>query len=357
MTFYNQARRLGRWWTYFIVATVVLGLVLSVIGDPILNRLARTCPAPPTYRADVPADLRTSLDLLFRNGLLYCSGPPKGMRTMTEPIYWGSDGVSSILFYQSDDLSNVYLVRYGFGENPSAAFIPGEPGASPPAGFKEGQAGRAALTNQAPEGSDYFYRVQGAPLTSDGVVAVTLDGPAVAQPKGGGRDAFRDIETLWDWIRRKPASELESTRVMTPISIVPGRWENASRRVVNPALADAAGKPTLQVLRSAAPTEPTLYQTVSGLLHTTVWVAGVVSGTRPAMVLQPAGGSPGVSSASATEPVAQSGWISTSATDRLVLAHFAYDPLPPGRYRAEYWHDHKDAAAGTPDRVWEVTVP
>jgi hypothetical protein len=138
--------------------------------------------------------------------------------------------------------------------------------------------------------------------------------------------------------------------------IVAERWQAVRRVAIDPALADEEGNPSFAALRDLAPSEPMLYQTVSGPLGTTVWVAGVISGTTPALALKAAGGG------QVLTPLASSEWVSDK-TD-IVLRHFAFEPLPQGAtYEALYWNespegDLEQAAQGTPpDYQWTVTIP
>jgi hypothetical protein len=349
MTFYQQARKLMRVRTYAIFLFLLLGAVLSMAGDNIARLFVRPCAEAPAYRQDVPTEVRERIDRLQAAGLLYCSPPLQGLATMSQPIYWGSDGLSSILFFQADDLASIGVTRYGFGSGPTgSAFVPGEPGASPPDGFREVMIGRPALANQAPDGSGYFYRVQGAPIGSDAAVSISLTGPAT-KTASGDRDVFRDIEMVWNRLRRRSAQEVGSTTVRTAIAILPGRWQPYMRRWVQPGLADASGQPSYRALVTAAPPEPTAYQVVSGLMGTTVWVAGVVTGTNPALaIVQPDGQS--------VSPFASALWDSTT-TDQL-QAHFAFAPISGGTpLTLRYWHEKERAAMREPDYEWPVTAP
>jgi hypothetical protein len=350
MTLYQQARKLMRLRIYLIVGIVLLGVVASTVGDDLARLFIRPCAAPPDYRADVPAHVREQLDQLHANGLLYCSPPVEGLATMSEPIYWGSDGLTSVLFFQADDLAGLGVTRYGFGGGVTGtAFVPGEPGAAPPDGFRDAAAGRPALSNQAPPGSGFYYRVHGAPAAADTAVNVTLVGPARQAAGMGSRDVFRDLELAWNWLRRKPSRVLGDTTVRIPIGIVPERWEPHVRRSVTPELAGAGGEPTFRALTAAAPDQPTYYHVVGGLLTTTVWVAGVVSGTNPVVYLVDDAGR-------AREPQASARW--TSAISDQILAHFAFEPLPPATaVEARYWADRRAAGTAPPDHVWPIAIP
>lgn len=354
MSLYQQARRLRRLRTYLIVGVVLLAMVVGVVW-PRLQRLVETCPEPPTMAEDVPDSIRLQLETLYEQGLLYCM--EEGLAdlvSLNDKVYWGTDGVSSVLYFPADSLEGVGVTRYGTGSNTGAgAFNVGAPGASPPTGFVEDTVGRAALRNGAPEGASYFYLFRGAPADTDSAATVTIKGPAVVQETVTERDFFRDLDILWAWLQRKPPEEIGSASRLLRTIIVPERWMEVRRRAIDPALANDEGEPSFAALRDLAPTEPMLYQTVSGPLGTTVWVAGVVSGTTPSMVLAAPDGQ-------GLTPFASSPWISDN-TD-VVLRHFAFDPLPPGDgYEARYWTDGEEARTGAggaePDYTWPVTVP
>lgn len=351
MTYYQQARRLMNLRVYLIVAVVLVGIVFSLLGDRLQNIVVQPCEALPAYRADVPDDLRNRLALLHERGLLLCSDPVEGLAPMQERIYWGSDGLNSILFFQPEDVGQITLTRYGFGTaTMGEAFVPGEPGASPPAGFREVTIGQPARSNQAPEGATYFVRVHGAPISTDSVVSVSLAGPAIEAAGLSERDFFRDLELLWGRLMRRPERVVGNTVVRVPIPIAPSRWEEHLARAINPSFADDEGLESYRALVDAAPDRPDWYKVENGSLATTVWVAGVVSGTNPVLVLAAA-------SDQEIEPSASALWASN--TTDLVLAHFAFAPLEAGSaYEARYWNERRDRDAGAaPDRRWPVTVP
>lgn len=346
MTYYGQARRLMRWRNYIVLGLVLLGIAMTGFGDRISRALVRTCDAAPAYAPEVPADVRARLDALHAAGLLYCSAPVQGLATVDGPVYWGTDGTRSLLFFQARDLAGVGVVRYGFGQSFQNAFLPATTGASAQAALKEDLPGRPAFVNQAPEGARYFLREQGAPDEADAVVAVTIRGPALRQPGVSGRDAFRDIEMLWARLRREPVAEVTSTAAQIAIPVVPGTWIEKLRHHVAPELAGPDGRPSPEALDAAAPKEPTYYRTAAGLLGTTVWVAGVVSSTTPSLVLVPDG----------EEPVpadARSGWISLGSGT--YLTHFAFPPQPTGRsLSARYRGDPDDPST---EVVWRLVAP
>jgi hypothetical protein len=349
MSIYQQTQRLMRWRTYVIAGVILVSVFMTFFGQAVLQRLIRPCAAPPAYAADVPVEVRARIDALQAAGLLYCTAPVKGLANVHAPVYWGSDGLLSVLFFQADSLDGIGVVRYGFGRSAADAYVPVTTGGAPVEGFREDVIGRAAITNQAPAGARFFYRVAGAPADNDSVVAVTLRGQTAPQPGLGGRDAFQDIERAWDIIRRRPPAEVASTDVQLPIAVVSDRWREALRRDINPALRDAQGQLSVRILREIHPQTPVHMATLSGPLATTIWVVGVISGTRPALVIAPSGGP-------AIEPIADSAWV--QAGGDLRLHHFAFAPQAQGTaFEARYWHAAKTQSAKPADYTWPITIP
>lgn len=349
MTYYQQARRLMRWRTYGLVAFLALGALVTTFGDDLARAFIRPCDSAPTCRDDVPEPVCSTLEALHAEGLLYCSAPLEGLAAMHEPVYWGSDGLSSVLFFQADDMTDIEVTRYVFGAGPTGQGVtPGEPGASPPEGFRPARPDPGPPANQAAPGAHYFYRRQGAPADSDAVVGLSIAGPASTPDSFGDRDVFRDIERIWSRLQGHPESAQGITTVRTTIAVLPERWQARLRRHVAAELADEKGAAGYRALRDAAPTEPTLYQVVSGLLGTTVWVAGVVTGTRPALEVAHPGGQP-------VEHRAAGLW--TSITGDQVLLHGAFDPIEAGTpVEVRYWSD-ETVASRPPDYQWSVSAP
>jgi len=353
VSLYQQARRLARVRTYLIITVVVAGMLAALVG-PYLDRLAGTCPEPPVYTADVTEETRAQVDALYDAGLLYCSNPEdvEGLGTVNGRVYWGSDGVSSVLYFPAESLAGVGVPRYGVGEDArSGAYNLGPPGSSPPLGYGEVRAGRTAWINQAPEGASYFYRFQGAPADVDNVATLDIKGPAADQAGVSGRDVFRDLEIAWDWVQRKPATEIGSTTKRIILPIVPERWFEVRKLSMEPELLDEEGFPSYSALRDLAPTEPMLYQVASGLLGTTVWVAGTSVDLTPSLVLVGPDGAPDV-----IEPIADGAWASD--TTAVQLRHFAFEPLPAGGvYEVRYWSDAGARGTSEPDYTWTVVAP
>lgn len=349
MAYYQQARRLMRWRTYGLVAFLALGVVLTTFGDDLARAFISPCGSAPTYRDDVPEPVRSTLDALHQGGLLYCSAPLEGLAAMHEPVYWGSDGLTSVLFFQADDMTGIEVTRYVFGAGPTGQGVtPGDPGAAPPEGFRLSAPDRTTPANQAAPGAHYYFRIQGAPADSDAVVGVSISGPAGTPASFGSRDVFRDIEMIWSRLQRRPPSAVGTTSVRTTIAVLPERWQALLRRHVVPELADEKGRAGFRALRDAAPAEPTLYQVVSGALGTTVWVAGVVSGTHPALQVALPGGMP---------PVQRAGSLWTSVTGDQVLVHGAFDPIQAGTpIEVRYWSDEA-AVRQPPEHRWSATAP
>ena len=303
----------------------------------------------PTFRPRfghswMPSMMRASCTAAERSSL-------ERLATVDGPIYWGSDGVSSVLYFAADSLEGVGVTRYGTGANAgSGAYVVGPPGAGEPPGFAEVRAGHPVWTNQAPDGAGFYYRFQGAPSDDDIATAVDIKGPAMDPGGLSDRDVFRDLEILWAKARRETDSETGSTTVRVPITILPERWSEVRRRTIDAEMLNEDGEPSFAALRDLSPTEPGLYQIVSGPLGTTVWVVGTVSGTRPALVLaDPSGASP-------LEPFAEAPWASDTTDVR--LHHFAYEPLQAGDvYEARYWHDEDAQDVSGPDYTWTAVVP
>jgi hypothetical protein len=344
----RQAYRLLRWRQLLLVAVVVAALLLST--GVVQRRLAGTCPAPPRFRPDVPAAVRAQIEDLYARGLLYCTSS-KELANLTEPVYWGSDGMSSVLFFQPEDFRGLGVVDYAFGSE----LVPTPPGDARLPGFLLDAVGRPTFENQAPEGSGYFYRLDGAPGEADAAVRVDIRGPAVTNPGVSGRNFFRDLQLLASLLQGRASSERRDTRVTFALPIVPDRWRAVPRRAINPQLAGDAGEISTAVLRKIgdALQQPTLYQTASGPLGSTVWVAGVLSDTNPSLVLAVLADGP----AEAMEPIATGLWADP-AEGGMRLKHFAFPPLPEGqRYQARYWSDPRRRADAPPDFTWQVEFP
>jgi len=352
MSFYQQARRLMRARVYLIVAVAAIGLVMAAFGDRILERFARTCDAAPVFLDEVPTAVRERLLALHAADLLYCSAAVDGLATMSEPVYWGSDGVSSVLFFQAESLEGVGVTRYGFTSGMEGAYVPPTRGTPLVPRFREDGAGRIVYRNEAPDGSRYFVRFQGAPTVSDRVVEITISGTATPQEGLTGRDVFRDIEILMARLRGEPPASLGATAVQIPIPIQPERWIDVPRYETDARWADDEGRPDHAALVADPPDAPTPFFTVTAPLGTTVWVAGVVTGTRPTLALAPARET---QAPDALEPVASARWFGLDAP--IVLAHFAFEPVAAGgSYDARYRVDDADGVAPA-DLAWSVVIP
>ena len=347
----DPVRRLLRLRTYLLMALALVTVVVAVLGPDVWDPLARLCPAPPTFGADVAPSVRAPLEALFDHDLLYCADAPEGIATLAGPVYWGSDGLNSILYFDATSMQGVGVARYGYND-----FVPAPPGDAPPRGFNPVRAGREAYTNQAPvageERPGYYFRVQAAPLDSDTAVIVDVAGPATPQEGMTGRNFWLDLERLVGFLRNA-ATRAEGSRdaeARVAIPIVPRRWEAVRRRQVTPELAGEDGQPSLDVITKAQLEGPTLYQTASGLLSGAVWVAGVVTDTTPALVLVPDGGGAPIA------PVSSALW--TTAISPMTLASFGFEPRPPGAiFEARFWQDAGRQASAPPDETWRLAFP
>lgn len=346
--FYQLARKLLRY-QYFLLSLVAIVFVLvgilarlgiDLVPDPPL------CEALPAYRAEVPARVRADIDGLFAAGLLYCGEPDAGLASVEPRIYWGSDGTRSVVFFQARPgmtLAQVGVPDYAF----NVEFVPGPAGDEPMPGYRAERFGIPAWLNEAEESPPgYYYRVDGAPAPSDASVRVTVQGPAAEQEGLSGRDFMRDLELAWAYIRGEVREEGRTVKRPLTMPILPERWEATRNRQVNPALANAQGLHEVQIVAGADLPEPALFQTVHGASGSSVWVAGIVTGTTPALVLVPRAGD----AAAPIEPRAVSTWSSRVGPNRLAL--FAFDALPPGAYDARYWNDGRRRDETPPDQIW-----
>jgi len=311
------------------------------------------CTAPPEYKDDVPAELRARLNTLAQRGQLYCPKPPEGLKNLVGPVYWGSDGVDSILFFQGTDMTGVTVDRYGFGQD----YLPGPRGGPPPVAFRNTSTGRLIYGNQAPPGSRYFVLTLGTPADSDVAVDVRISGPATENERLSGRNFWRDLERLTHFVQGQPAAQRGDTTVRVAVPVLPERWIAGRRRLVAPEFARAAQKGDTEVVpdfgkvRAAKLERPTWLQTLNGTLGSGVWVAGVVTGTTPALTLAPrAGGAPLAAQGDAQR------WATTGSP--MTLASFSFPPLPQGAtFEARYWHDQRRAATAPPDVTFPVVAP
>lgn len=349
-------RRIRRLRLYFILFAGALGMVFAVFGTDILGVFVRHCDAPPSYQADVPPTVRAEIDTLFANDLLFCPEPSNPIEGLNGPIYWGSDGMRSVLFFQADDLTGVGVTEYIYGEN----FLVLPMGDSPPIGYRLLGSGQPIYRNEAPQQEDgprptYFYRRDGAPQAVDLQVAITVRGDRPPREGVvGARDPFEDIERIWDRIRgvQRETTTGGSTSSRVGFPILASDWAPLIRREVTPELATAEGEPSIERLSAAELAEPVVYQRLGGLLGSSLWVAGVVTETNrsPAVVLVGPGDE-------TIEPLKSSVWTSGRAPNT-PLALFAFDPLPTDTaFQARYWHTASEAGIGPPDLTWSITFP
>jgi hypothetical protein len=333
-----------------IVVFVIAAVAFALFGDQIMSRLAAVCPAPPHYHADVPPALRERLDALHASGRLYCVTPPEGLATLDGPVYWGTDGVNSLLFFQATGAGGLSVARYALANR----FEPGPRGGPPPVGFRNEIQGRLSYANEAPEGATYFVRVLGAPSDTDAAVEVDVRGPAIQNRGLTNRNFWRDMENLFRRLRGESELERRNTTVRAAMPVRPPTWVAVRKRVVAPEFAAASGGPAADKLSAQPQGQPAMYQVLNGPLGAGIWVTGALSPTVPALVLSPRGGG---------APVAPDGdtqtWRETNpsgAPGR--LASFAFPPLPSGEvYDARYWHDGRRRDEAPPDATFPVVAP
>lgn len=358
MYLYQLFRRLRRLRLYFILAAGVLGMLFAVFGSSIFGLFVRRCDAPPAYGPDVPPTVRAEVDTLHANGLLFCPEPAEWIAGLDEPIYWGSDGMRSVLFFQMEDLSGVGVNEYLFGEN----FLVLPLGDSPPVGYGLLGSGVPVYRNEAPEHGPedggrptYFFRRDGAPQGNDLQVTISVRGSRrPAEGLLGTGDPFDDLERIWDRIRgvqrETTTAGSASSRVVFPI--LASDWETLVRREVTPELATEEGEPSIERLSEAELAEPIVFQTVGGLLGSSLWIAGVDVETSPTPALELV-----AADGTTIAPLRSSVWSSGRAPNA-PLALFAFDPLPTGiEFQAHYWHAASAAGSSPPDLVWPVTFP
>lgn len=366
MIFAQYWQRFRRAWLAVVAVLAMLAVAVSLLDVGALEVFNPTCEARPDYAPGVDPTVQAQLNTLFDNGLLYCGQPSIPFRGLRGPIYWGSDGMSSVLFFQADSMAGVGVITYLYNNQ----YRVGPPGESPPLSYGEVRVGRPALVNQAPgESPAYFFRRDGAPLAADAIVNIEVDGPALPRTPApvGGRSVWRDVDRVLALLRRTSTTNLDagSARSTVALSFLTERWRDLVRRVPSDGFADDDGTPSLTRLRDARldgtlPAEPFVFQRATGLFGHSLWVANVVTTTRPALVLAPPRADAAAAGARAPiEPISSSVWRSDAML--VPLAVFAFDPLPVpagAPLEARFWADGQRAAAGgPPDQTWTVTFP
>lgn len=352
---YERATRVLAFRRYLLIGFLVLGVVLAVFGDRFLRPLSPTCPEAPVYAQEVAEGIRTQLDALFAAGQLYCVTPPEGLKNLVGPVYWGGDGVNSALYFQLSDPVGTVVTRYAFGQN----YLPGPRGGPPPVGFRNESPARLAYSNQAPEGAGFYYFLAGSPGDADFAVDVTIRGPAIPNEGLTDRNAWRDMENVWRLLQGQAAAERQQTTARAAMPVLPDRWYDKRRRIVAPEMATLVGSeeegqrsvPDPAKLRDAQLPAPVVYQVLNGPLGSGVWVAGVVTGTYPALVLVPRSGGAAIIQDFETQTYAAQGTA-------VRLASFSFPPLPNGAvFDGHYWHNGAKRGTTEPDLVLPVVAP
>lgn len=362
-------QRFRRAWISLVALLAILAVAITLLGQGSFAWFNPTCDARPSFDPGVDPAVQAKLNYLYDNGLLYCGAPSVPFRTLRGPIYWGSDGMSALLFFQADSLKGVGIATYLYNDT----YLVGPAGESPPPSYGEVRAGRPALVNQAPgDAPTYFYRRDGAPLDGDAVVNIEVSGPAMPRTTApvGGRSVWRDIDRLIATLRGTSSTELDAGTVRSSValSFLTERWRADVRRSPADGFADEEGRPSLIHLRDAQlegtlPAAPFVFQRASGTFGTSLWVANVVTATRPALVLAPTvaprGAVGGTGDADVIVPISASVWA--SAAMLVPIAIFAFDALPfPAEtpVEARFWADGTRRDDGAPpDHVWAVTFP
>ncbi len=281
MSFYAYATRLLRLWRLWVLVLVGIGVVASLGSRNLLAPAARTCPQAPTLGPDVEPQVRERLTRLHELGLLYCGGTQDTFQSLDGLVYWGSDGLVSILFFQLTRPDDVTVTRYVFGSG-----YPPSPVGDGPAPGLEAVSGEPTTLNQAPAGSPYYYRLDGAPADDDYAITVDLRGTARQNRGLQKRSFWRDLDQLLAIVRHRTLHpEVVTGQARVALPILPDRWRELRAREVNPAFATEKGRASVSRLEAANPLSPTIYQLVNGPLASTVWVAGVVTDTFRAATL------------------------------------------------------------------------
>jgi len=346
-------RRLMRLRLYFFIFVLVLSGLFAYFGTGILGVFVNTCEERPTYRPDVPPDVRGRVDVLFDNDLLFCPEPSDPFEGLDGPIYWGTDGLRSVLFFQADSLRGIGVRRYAYGQNFTVQNI----GDAPPPGYNPVRAGRRVYSNQAisptdGEAPNYFFRQDGAPRSDDLQVEIVVRGRAAPDERIiGGGDVFDDLEALWDRLSGSGGSREErvgSALTRSVFPILSETWEERVRRQAPKRWAREDGVPAIALVNEVPPDAPAVSQTMTALLTNSIWVAGVDIELVPRIRIMLDG--------EAIEPVETTVW--SSDVQPVALALFAFDPLPSATpLQAEFWADGRAARDDPPDAVWEVTFP
>lgn len=345
MSLYVYALRLLRLWRFWILALVALAVLATVFGQDLLSPLARTCPAPPTLSPDLTPQAAGRLRLLYDLGLLYCADSQDTFEALSGPVYWGSDGLVSILYFPLSQPGQVAVRRYVFGNG----FPPSPLGDGPLPGL-DVVASVEVTAEPTPASASYFYRLDGAPADDDYSVTIELIGPARRNTGLQGRSFWRDLDRLLAMARQRtirPASVDAQLRLSLPI--LPDRWRQVRARQVMAPFANEQGRFQVSLLEATNPTTPVLVQTLNGPLASTVWIAGVERLDSPAFVLTTQDGTD-------IQP-----WRYTWWNHRLARAVVTVSfPSQPGETVGElrFWRQAADRERrAPPSQRWSIRFP
>ncbi len=351
--FLQWAQKLRRYYLLLIVASVVIFAVLQFTGLSVFS--PPPCESAPEYREDVPADLRQTIDAFQEAGLLYCRDLREGLRTVAPTVYWGSDGLNSLIFFQAvegENLSGVGVPAYTFGDGQDE-FFPSRRGDWRHPGFTQRVEGRRVWRNQAEsEDPAYYYRFDGAPGVGMATTFISVRGPAVVQEGLTDRSFLQDLERIINILRRQEQVRQAGRLITRDLTLLvdTSRWDEVVQREINPLLLDEEARMDYLALRDEVLPETILYQSAQSISGSTVWLAGLPEDANPAMVLVPRQGGPPI------EPIEQSVWDSLGEGTPLV--HFAFPKQPDGSvHEARYWEDAETRAEAEPDRTWPVAFP
>jgi hypothetical protein len=308
---------------------LALGAFVSLFWTQVTDVLVPPCDHPPQLAPDTEPSTAVAVAALFERELLYCPEVPSGLVGIGAELYWGSDGVNSLLYLPMEPGTDVSLRNYVADD-----FAIPAPGGRPPVRFQ--MAGRPSYRNQAPEGAAYYTLLLGAPQSSAASINVALNG-RVGADGIEQRDFINDMVDLWDRARSNTDEGYRTVRVR--FGITPRRWEDdVTEHIYMSELSSAAYVGDVEV------PSPSVYRTLAGPLGSSIWVAGIVTGTLPALTWHP--GSP---EGPAVEPAWTQRWAD-GETGRLMYS-FAFPPGVGETGFASFWSDESNASQ-PPDAVF-----